>query len=325
MRTYLFSDDDIHRYALDFIKKLEVLGGQFPKLWLPLGESGDKIAEILVPLLPQHLREQVAIEPVSYFRTDRRVCLRDGAALNDYSTYESVLVLDGAVHSGTSMLRAVRDLAAQGVKAVLSFSFVVKRTSIFVPNYFSILIEEHDRPYFQLDVIPNNFLQEEPPFGILRRIAADDVNRQPAFLRTGVASIDRVSMGDLWYSDRKDGARVFLYECGGVVAAYISFYINDQNSLYVDIIAADEAFRGQGLGGVLMRWAGTYARSTCCSAIELNAHADRVDFYRHYGFSIVAGAEAIDIGGDEKYILMRKPIIYTGNPIYQTGMQNAPN
>lgn len=323
MRSYLFCDDDIHRYALDLTAKLQALGDHYPTLWFPLGESGDKIAEVLMPLVPAHLRERTTIEPISFFRTDRRVSLRNGDPLGDYAGYPSVLIIDGAVHSGASMARAVRDVAGRGAPCVLSYSFVVKRTSAFIPNYFSILIEEHDRPYFQLDVIPNNLLQEEPPFGILRRIAAEDVNRSPAFLRTGVPSIDRVSLGDLWYSDRKDGARVFLYECDGAIASYISFLINDNNSLYVDLIAADNAFKGRGIGGVLMRWAGTYARSTCCSAIELNAHADRVEFYRHYGFAIIPGAEPIDIGGGEKYVPMRKPIIYTGNPVHLTGMQNG--
>jgi hypothetical protein len=48
-----------------------------------------------------------------------------------------------------------------------------------------------------------------------------------------------------------------------------------------------------------------------------------VDFYRHYGFAVIPGAEEIDIGGGEKYILMRKPIIYTGNPVHLRGMQNG--
>ena len=276
-----------------------------------------------MPLLPAHLRERTAIEPISFSRTDRRVSLRNGEDLGEYAQYPSALIIDGAVHSGASMARAARDVAASGAPCVLSYSFVVKRTSVFIPNYFSILIEEHDRPYFQLDVIPNNLLQEEAPFGILRRISADDVNRSQAFLRTGVASIDRVSLGDLWYSDRKDGARVFLYECDGAIASYISFLINDNNSLYIDLVAADSAFKGRGIGGVLMRWAGTYARSNCCSAIELNAHVDRVDFYRQYGFAVIPGAEEIDIGGGEKYILMRKPIIYPGNPVHLRGMQNG--
>jgi GNAT superfamily N-acetyltransferase len=203
----------------------------------------------------------------------------------------------------------------------LSYSFVVKRTSSFIPNYFGILVGEHDRPYFQLDVIPNNVLREDPPFGILRRICSDDIQREPRFLQTGVGSIDRTSLGDLWYADQTEGSLVYIYECSGSAAAFISFRVTDRSVLFIEMIAADQKFKGYGIGSMLMRWAGTFARSCCCTAVELRAHIDRISFYTQFGFE--ERGEKIDLGDGEVYSLMRKPIIYTGNPVNLMGLRDG--
>lgn len=320
MRTYLFSDEDVRRYARDLATRLIDLGDDFPALWFPLGESGDKIAEVLYELVEPEARKQtISIEPIYYSRSDKAVLLRDGGRLSNYGQYRSVLVLDGAVHSGTSMLQAVQRITNNGAQEVLSYSFVVKRTSIFIPNYFGILVDEHDRPYFQLDVIPNNILQDEAPFGFLRRVCAEDANRTVPFLKTGVSSIDRTSFGDLWYADQTEGSHVFVYECRDCIAGFVSFRI-EETVMYIELIATDEKFRGKNIGGLLMRWAGTYARSCCCTGISLRSHVERISFYERYGFTQAGRADPIVIGKDlsgnpEAYILMRKPIIYTGNPM----------
>jgi GNAT superfamily N-acetyltransferase len=283
-----------------------------------LGESGDKIAEILLRHLPPDFRDRIDLQLIYYNRTEGNVEYRDGSDLPS-SVDAPVLIIDGAVHSGTSMYEAVKTLKGSGITDVITYSFVVKRSSFFIPNYFGILIDEHDRPYFQLDRIPNNLLREEAPFGVMRRISADDAASEKQFLETGVPSIDRTSLGDLWYADQTEGSQVYVYQYEDSVAAFISFKLESLGALYVDIIATDAKYRGRGLGGLLMRWAGTYARSCCCKSIDLRAHVDRLSFYEHYGFTVVGAT--IEIGAGEAYTLMRKQIIYTGNPVQLVGLQ----
>jgi ribosomal-protein-alanine N-acetyltransferase len=313
LRTYLFSDEDIRRYVLDLADRLSRLGQGFPATWYTLGVSGDKIAELLQPLIkPASLRARIQIEPIYYNRTTKKVLLRDGSALPKVKSKKPALLLDGAVHSGSSMCAAANAMLASGVIEVVSYAFVVKRTSIFVPSFFGILIDEHDRPYFQLDRIPNNMLTDASPFGVLRRIASSDVCAVGAFLNTGVPSIDRTSIGDLWYADQTEGSIVFVYEQEKKIVAFISFRIAD-DVMYIELIATDKTCRGQGIGGVLMRWAGSYARSQRCTLMRLRSHKDRVSFYEKHGFEKTG--ESIDIGDGETYVLMQRKIIYCGNPL----------
>ena len=190
MHTYLFSNDDIRCYVRDLADRLDNLGENFPTVWYTLGESGDKIAEVLYPLIKSDShRNKINVQPIYFNRTHKTVLLRDGTELKSYSATTPALLLDGAVHSGNSMGESVKKITTSGANEVLSYSFVVKRTSTFIPNYFGILVGEHDRPYFQLDVIPNNILREDAPFGTLRRICSDDVKRDQRFLNTEVASM----------------------------------------------------------------------------------------------------------------------------------------
>jgi hypothetical protein len=175
------------------------------------------------------------------------------------------------------MCAAVKAMFGSGIEEVISYAFVVKRTSSLIPNFFGVLIDEHDRPYFQLDQIPNNMLTEASPFGVLRRIALQDVSSTGTFLDTGVPSIDRTSIGDLWYADQTEGSIVFVYEQAGKIVAFISFRVAD-GVMYIELVATDISRRGQGIGGVLMRWAGSYARSQCCTLMRLRSHKDRASF-----------------------------------------------
>lgn len=255
--------------------------------------------------------DKVRIEQIYYNRTTRRVSLRDEIDIPEITEGTNALIIDGAVHSGTSMRAAYSEVARRGASEIVSYTFVLKKTSCFIPNYFGVLIDEHDRPYFQLQSIPNNLLREQPPFASLRRISADDVTSQPRFIDTNVDSISRTSIGDLWYSDQTEGSIVYVYEHRNVIIGYISFRVSDA-VLYVELIAIDDSCRGKGLGGPLMRWAVSYARATCCTSMRLRAHSERIGFYERLGFQQTG--ESITISGRERYLTMERKIIYHGNP-----------
>jgi GNAT superfamily N-acetyltransferase len=316
LHTYLLSDDAVRRYGIDFVSRLESLGAQIPKLWITLGISGDKIAEAITrdspqsPALPQELIR------VSFDRASKNIIVRDGDHLPKFAD-KPILVIDAAIHSGSSMRHIVDSLFQNGIKDVLTYSLVVKKTSEFVPNYFGMIIEEHDRVFFQLDKYPNNRLRKALPFGSLRTLRADDISRVPNSLSVGVQSIDRMCFADLWYYVRTQNSNVYVYELAGKIVAYLHFKYQSYGKLFLDLIACDLTVQGLHIGSLLMRWAETFARSSKCLAIELWAIENRISWYADHGYEAIPG-EILDLGPGEKYQKMSRRILYNIKPIELT-------
>lgn len=84
-----------------------------------------------------------------------------------------------------SVMRFVRGLRPG---RLLAYSLVMKRGSCFLPHYFGVVVDDHDRILFLLDAIPNNrlFAGTSPPIGLFRRIEKEDAARRQQYLDTGV-------------------------------------------------------------------------------------------------------------------------------------------
>lgn len=311
MHTYFLSDDDVRRYACDLAARLDALGEAMPTVWFTLGISGDKMGAVLGQALLESRRDSLDTYRLSYNRKDGTCTVR-GEAFPQI-TARTVLLIDSAIHSGASMEAAVRTLREHGAQNIITYSLIIKRTSSFVPSYFGLVIDEHDRAYFQLEVLPNNRLHKAAPVGTLRKVRNADAHRQDRKLDTGVPSIDGITLGDLYYECHTKGSHAYLYEVDGKLAGVLHFKFTAQNTLFIDLVATDQAYRGQSLGIALMRWAETYARVSKCSAIELWAIEDRVSFYEHQGFTRTTDVP-LDLGFGEIYHRMRKPILYNVKP-----------
>ena len=314
MHTYLIGDDEVRRYGADFMKRLEGLGASTPEIWFSLGVSGDKIAAEFIrdhagsPALPTQLIR------VGYDRKNKTVGVRDGGPIPDDLTDKPILIIDAAIHSGASMRHLADELSRHKANCVLSYSLVVKKTSEFIPNYFGLVIEEHDRVYFQLDQYPNNRLKSEAPFGNLRLLREEDVHRIPGTLTCGVPSIDKTSMADLWYSTRTQNALVYVYEICNEIVGFVHFKHQNSGKLFLDLIACDRKVQDKKVGGLLMRWVETFARSSKCTAIELWSISDRVGWYEKHGYNLLGEAK-LDLGGGEVYEKMSRRILYNVKPI----------
>ena len=149
---------------MDLQARLTALGSDFPKIWFTLGLSGDKISTVILKSLDPSFLADVTLVRASYDRKSNNITLRDGAGWPTFAE-DPILLIDSAVHSGASMSMAADALYRNGAKNVISYSLIVKRTSDFIPNYFGMLIGEHDRALFQLERLPNNRLQIKRPFG----------------------------------------------------------------------------------------------------------------------------------------------------------------
>lgn len=317
MHTYLLSDEHVRRYAADMAARLRDMGSALPRHWFPLGLSGDKMLDELKPFLPSDFEDQIAVTRVAFDRERETIVARDDPALPQL-TGASVLIIDSAIHSGNSMRRLADALSANGARDIWSYSLILKRTSEFVPSYFGILIDEHDRAFFQLDEIPNNRLftaktiGKNGPFGRLRALREEDVHRTPATLDVDLPSIAKTTFGDLHYGVKTQGSKVFVYEMAGEIVGFITF-VPARKRLFIDMIAIDRKCQSLGVGGLLMRWAETYARSLSCEAIELWAIESRQDWYQDRGYEVLSG-ETMDIGKGEKYVKMRRRLLYNIRP-----------
>lgn len=309
MHTYLLSDEDIRRYAADLIERWRMLGADAPVQWFTLGLSGDKMGRTLFELLAPAEQDRIDFRRLTFNRPNRQTVVRD-EAYPDFNADPKVFLIDSAIHSGASMRAVAAELNAKGA-SVMSYGLVLKRTSEFVPSFFGLLIDEHDRALFQLDKLPNNRLKKAKPFGHLRLIQPEDALR-PMEIRVAVESIRKITYGDLYYEARAHGSLVYLYEEQNEIRGYIQFS-RTNGALSIDTIVADEKHRGAGIGGALMRWAETYARSNRCSSISLWAIADKRSFYEKYRFELADPKPGL-FGKGEEYYLMSKRVLYNIKP-----------
>lgn len=310
MITHFIGDAEVGRYLGDFADRLIQLDAYFPTVWLTIGESGEAIAEDVLALLPEPKRDSVGFIRLQYNREDRRVVYEEGFDWNDVGSNATVLVLDSSVHSGFTMAAVVKELHRHGVPHILSYALVIKRGACFIPNYFGLVIDDHDRALFKLEKFANNRLCKKNPFGTLRKLEQADVHLKPDHIESGVDSIDKITWGDLWYEKTAKSSHVYVYELNGKIEAFVSFKVQQQNTLFIDAVATSSHLIGAGIGGVLLRWAETWARSSNCNEVTLWSidKKDRIDLYSHFGFELTG--ETLDLGNGEQYKHMRRVLLY---------------
>lgn len=312
MITHFLGTEEVDGYARDIAERLELLGSDFPLVWCPLGKSGDKLSRRIAAALPLQRRKQIQVVPVFYNKKEKTVTVTDqDASVASIRSAAAVFLLDSSIHSGASMLAVMNELRALGAQRVVTYSLVVKQSTHFVPHFFGVLVGEHDRTLFLLPSIPNNrlFKPSVAPSGVLRSICANDCLRQSRALDTGVASLDKITWGDLWYEKQAHGYEVYVMEVDGEIAAYVKIKLNSKTML-IDTFAADKQHQGHGYGAALLRWSESLARAANCAAIELWAIANKVPMYRHLRF-VETGREVMDLGDNERYHHMRRELLYT--------------
>lgn len=311
MHTVILSDDGVAAYARDFLARWRDLGINAPCAWFSLGLSGDKLVKVLIDLMQPQELQRLSFHRIGFDRTSKTVSVREDERAASFP--ECALLIDGPIHSGSSMLNAARWLLSHGVKNIVSYGLVVKKTSEFVPTYFGLMIGEHDRAYFQLPAIPNHRLQRKPPFGILRTISQSDADDERQTLKTGVESLDKLSLADLVYeSVTKLGHHVYLFETSEGVAGFVHFYVV-RSRVVVDAVAVDENYRGFGIGAALIRWVENWARHHRMMEIALFAIENRASFYEERGF-IRTAKDPLRLGRGETYYEMTKRLLYNIKP-----------
>lgn len=285
MRTYILSDLDVAGYLADLVDRLFALGDDLPTTWCSIGPSGDKVVAAMLDLVPKSEIARIDLRRLTYSRSSREVVVQDPD--RDKPFPKSILIIDGPIHSGRTMRQIAKWLQSKGVSEIASYGLVVKRTSEFVPSYFGLMIGEHDRAYFQFDKIPNHRLRKKGPFGVLRKIEAEDTKSDAQYLDAGDNSLSDISLSDLWYLKETRGDHVYLYEVEGKLAGFIHFaLVKDKQSMVVDAVAAAVDQQGRDIGGLLMRWAENWARNHRLLSVDLYSLQERIGFYKHIGYEL---------------------------------------
>lgn len=252
-------------------------------------------------------RAGVQVVPLSFDRATHTVALHDPSDSAVFADAR-ILLIDSSVYSGASMLAGIKTVRGLGGKRITSYSLVIKHSSTFVPNFFGLMIADHDRAFFQLEDIPNNRLV---PYGVVRTLTSEDVRLAKDHIETDVPSITATTWSDLWYEVSAKGNHVYVYEVDGCIGGFVSFVPKDRHSILIDGIAVDNSLRGLKVGGALFRWAETWARSRCFGGVELWAYEARIEFYEHMGYTRTS--TSLDLG-KERYLLMRRKLLYNLHP-----------
>lgn len=318
MITNFVGEKEVIAYLRDFLQRLITLK-PMPNLWCPVTPSGDKLLRRILELVKAdhpNLVNNVSVLPIHLNRATRNIAFSRGSPSKDIPG-KSVLILDGAIHSGSTMARAVGKVVDFGAKEVCTYSLMLKCDSAFVPTMWGFMIDKTDRAFFLLDELPNNRLSAHhdapPPPVHIQRLDAE--HRKLGRVVCGVKSLDRVTWGDRWFdmaAGEQDRSCYLLLKKKAVLG-YLTVHHGARRIMVVDEIALAKKHRGKGYGGILIRFADTLARQSDSAAIQLHAIKEQVEFYKHYGYHQVP-EEPLYLEGEE-YQLMRRPVLRSGRTI----------
>jgi GNAT superfamily N-acetyltransferase len=305
VNTLYLGDQEVDAYLRDLAERLLASGDACPKVWFPIGLSGEALVERLLRVAPALINDTVIVR-ANYDRSSDQVTLADAAPP---VAGRPTLVIDSSVHSGSTMLKVLRAVAAHGPSTLSSYTLVLKRSAMLIPSMWGVLIDDHDRAYFLLDKLPNNRLHRMAHVTHVRRLTQSDLSMPR--VESGVDSLDRITWADRYYDMRasQHERRTYLLEERTHTIGYLTVSLAGASTLRIDEVVIATTHHGSGHAGSLLRWAETYARHLDCEKMELWAIENRRGMYLHQGFKPVVGSEPMNLDG-EVYHLMHKHLIH---------------
>jgi GNAT superfamily N-acetyltransferase len=318
MKTYHIGREEVYGYVRDFISRLRKFE-PMPMVWCPVTESGDDLLQALLAIVREECPELLdSVRVLAVEVNDGGDAVHFvGERPEDVLPGQTVLLFDGAVHSGRMMRRCTAEVLRHRPAELCSYSLVIKRGSSFIPTLWGVMIEESDRAYFLLDDIPNNRMDagtRPQPLVHLQKLGSEHLERPP--ILSGVPSIDRMTWGDRYYQMQTStsGTCTYVLERGPNMVGFLTLHFSEADSLTIDEIVVAEAQRGGGYAGVLLRFAETVARHAECHSIRLNALRERIPVYDGFRYRPIPGKEVLHLGAEE-YQPMEKAVLYHQSPI----------
>jgi ribosomal protein S18 acetylase RimI-like enzyme len=310
--------EEVYAYLRDLVKRLST-ASVFPTVWCPITESGESLLHALVDVVksafPEWLKRiQILGIEVDGDERESRIKFLDDPQKSIEGN--SLLLLDGAVHSGRMMRDCVDEVLKHKPSAVSSYTLVIKKCSLFIPTMWGLMMDEQDRAYFLLSEIPNQRLnvgkKSQLPLHI--RLLEESHTARPPVV-SGVASMDRMTWWDrLYQMNASDGdICTYVLECSDAVAGYLTVRYFDPAGLAIDEIAVDISARRAGYGGILIRFADTLARHSNARIVRLNAIENRIDWYEGHHYFKSPGKAVLSLD-KERYQPMDRKVLYHKNP-----------
>jgi GNAT superfamily N-acetyltransferase len=316
VNTYFIGREEIKGYVVDLFDRLESLE-TFPQVWCPITKSGDAIQEELLAVIkqrrPERLEGLVSV-PIGVSRASGQlsVTFPEETDLAGALGGKTVLLLDGAIHSGDTMNRCVAEIMRFKPSEVSSYSLVMKGGSSFIPTFWAVAIGETDRAFFLLETIPNHRLdagasRNQPPVHLER---LSERHLEKPLIQCGVPSMDRGTWSDRLFQMQvaNNPPCTYLLVRGDRICGYLTIH-GAGKVLSVDEVAVDPALEGTGYGGILLRFADTVARQTDCYSVQLLAIEKQVPKYQRFEYTKFEGRSPIKLD-TETYWPMERAVIY---------------
>jgi GNAT superfamily N-acetyltransferase len=304
MHTHYLGQEEVLAYCRDLVARLKAMGACIPTVWCPIGRSGEELAASILGT-DQSLIPSTSLVRVDYNRDSEQVTCTDGDIDADVPG-KHVMVLDSSVHSGATMSSIVERVAGAGPASICTYSLVLKRSAAFIPSFWGVTINDHDRAYFLLDELPNNRLSPKTPSVHIRRLGKRDLGKPPVL--SGLKSLDRITWCDRFY-DMESGTRnrvSYILESKADILGYVTVTFAN-TAMFIDEVAVAEGNTGKGNASALVRWAETCARQACAEEIRLWGVASAAPMYEHLGYKKLGQEMQL---GDELYHLMSKRVMY---------------
>lgn len=126
-------------------------------------------------------------------------------------------------------------------------------------------------------------------------------------MKSGTASLDRVTWADRYYEMRTNANRLtYVLEASNQIMGYVMVGFVERD-LHVEAVAVEKRAQGKGYGAALLRWAETIARQADCRRVELWGIDEAVELYGKFKYQKIAGQQMkLD---DGVYFRMVKPIL----------------
>lgn len=323
MTTYYLSRSETRAYLLDLLRRLERLESR-PTVWCPITRSGEALLEILVELATEKFPELIeGVRVVSIDVDSGRNEVSFPNADSEELRGQNVLLLDGAIHSGGMMSACAAEVLRYEPAELASYALVMKRGSSFIPTMWGLMVEETDRAFFLLDVIPNNRLdavghngpsQKKQPQVHMQRLNERMLNAP--VLKSGVDSMDRMRWSDRHFqmvaSDNQ--TCTYVLQRGANIVGFVTMHGLPCGGLMVDEVVTDPQQRSKGYGGILMRFADTLARQGNCRVVRLLAIKNNVEYYEKHEYRRIEDAKPIPLDNEE-YFPMEKAVLYHQSPV----------
>lgn len=264
------------------------------------------------------LAESVQVMPIAVNadRTEVQFVGSDPAAV---IPGQSVLLFDGAVHSGSMMQACAAVVLSYRPAEMISYTLVIKNGSGFIPTLWGVMIAETDRAFFLLDAIPNQRLEagstSRPSAPVhLEQLGERHLTLPPVVVHVG--SMDRVRWSERHFQmQASEGAtRTYVLMRGAGIVGYLTLHGLEGGGLMVDEIAVDADQQGKGYGGVLMRFADTLARQTSCRFVRLFGIEAQVPFYEGLKYRKLTERAPVRLDA-ETYWPMERTVLYHQAPV----------